>query len=227
MIVIVLLVRMFLSGAMNYNREINEEKVLWPLKNVRELLHYDNELTQVFIDVDSTSGFSNEEVKEKLKQLLGPSFSVKTNFEKNELIYKTSKSERVVVVVIMIFIFILASFNLIASLTMLFVEKKENMKTLKSIGMTEKNLFQIFLFEGLLISGSGIFFGLIIGYAICLIQVCFPLLIIPGAGVPFPISFSITDFILILFSVSSLSFIFSYFPVKIMLKNDRNMFNKQ
>jgi lipoprotein-releasing system permease protein len=127
----------------------------------------------------------------------------------------------------MIFIFILASFNLIASLTMLYVEKKENMQTLKSIGMTPKNLFQIFMFEGLLISGTGIFFGLILGYAVCLIQVCFPILIIPGAGVPFPISFSFMDFLLILISVSSLSFIFSYFPVRIMIRNDRKNSIKQ
>jgi lipoprotein-releasing system permease protein len=219
--------RMFLSGAMNYNREINEEKVLWPLKNVRELLQYDNELTHVFVEVDTTSGFSNEGVKEKLKLILGNSFRVKTNFEKNEIIYKTSKSERVVVEVIMLFIFILASFNLIASITMLYLEKKDNMQTLKSIGMTKKNLFQIFLFEGLLISGTGIFFGLILGYIICFVQVYLPLLIIPGAGVPFPISFSVIDFLFILFSVSSLSFIFSYFPVKIMFRNDKNLMIKQ
>lgn len=219
--------RMFLSGAMNYNREINEEKVLWPLKNVQELLRYDNELTHIFVDVDSTSGFSNEEVKEKLITLLGKSFKVKTNFEKNEIIYKTSKSERVVVIVIMIFIFILASFNLIASLTMLFVEKKENIQTLRSIGMTQKDLFQIFMLEGLLISGTGIFVGLILGYFVCLIQVYFPLLIIPGAGVPFPISFSFGDFLLIFFSVASLSFVFSYFPVKILIRNERSTLNKQ
>ena len=219
--------RMFLSGAMNYNREINEEKVLWPLKNVQDLLHYKNELTHIFIEVDSTSGLSNDKVKEKLIKLLGSSFKVKTNFEKNEIIYKTSKSERVVVIVIMIFIFILASFNLIASLTMLYIEKKDNIQTLKSIGMTPRDIFRIFMLEGLLISGSGIIIGLLIGYFVCLIQLYFPILIIPGAGVPFPITFSFYDFLLILFAVSSLSFIFSYFPVKILNRNDRNQLMKQ
>ena len=219
--------RMFLSGVMNYNREINEEKVLWPLDNVRDLLRYDRELTHIFIDVDPNSTLNHEEVKKKIEKVVGASFRVKTNFEKNEIIYKTSKSERVVVVVILIFIFILASFNLIASLTMLYVEKKDNLQTLKSIGLTKRDLFKIFLFEGLLISGSGILFGLILGYLICLVQIYFPLLIVPGAGIPFPIAFSLWDFLLIIFSVSILSFIFSYFPVKYLIKNEGITLSKQ
>ena len=219
--------RMLLSGAMNYNREINEEKVLWPLEKVRGLLRYENELTHILVDIDSNSNLTNEEVKSKLQKLVGPTFLVKTNFEKNEIIYKTSKSERVVVIVILIFIFVLASFNLIASLTMLYVEKKENLQTLKSIGLTKNDLFKIFLFEGLLISGSGISIGLTIGYLICLIQIYFPLLIIPGAGIPFPIAFSMWDFLLILCSVSVLSFVFSYFPVRFLIKNEGKTLSKQ
>jgi lipoprotein-releasing system permease protein len=102
---------------------------------------------------------------------------------------------------------------------MLFVEKKENIKTLQSMGLTEKNIFKIFFFEGLFISGCGIVFGLIIGYSVCLIQQEFSFLQIPGANIPFPIKFVFKDFLLILLSVSALSFLFSYFPVKFLLKN--------
>lgn len=214
--------RMFLGGAMNYNREINDEKILWPLKNVRELLRYENELTHILVDVDA-SGFKNDEVKEKMSLALGPNFKVKTNFEKNELIFQTSKSERMVVIVIMIFIFILASFNLIASLTMLYLEKKDNMATLKSMGLTDKNVFQIFLFEGLLISGTGMFFGLFFGYTICFIQLYFPLIIIPGPNIPFPVAFSFADFLLIIAALSILSFSFSYFPVRVLTQINRKV----
>ena len=151
--------------------------------------------------------------------ILGDKFVVKTNYEKNEFIFKTSKSERLIVIFIMIFIFILASFNLVASLTMLFVEKRENIKTLKSMGLTEKNIFKIFFLEGLLISGAGIFLGLIVGYTVCLVQQEFGLLQIPGAGMPFPVKLVLKDFFLVLFSVSTLSILFSYFPVKFLLKN--------
>lgn len=214
--------RMFLGGAMNYNREINDEKILWPLKNVRDLLRYENELTHVLVDVDA-SRFKNDEVKEKISLALGPNFKVKTNFEKNELIFQTSKSERMVVIVIMIFIFILASFNLIASLTMLYLEKKDNMATLKSMGLTDKNVFQIFLFEGLLISGTGMFFGLFFGYTICFIQLYIPLIIIPGPNIPFPVAFSFADFLLIIAALSILSFSFSYFPVRVLTQINRKV----
>ena len=214
--------RIFLAGSMNYNREVNDEKVLWPLKNARELLRYNNELTHILIDVDESSGLENNEIKEKLHDVLGAKFKVKTNYEKNELIFQTSKSERMVVIVILIFIFILASFNLIASLTMLFLEKKENLLTLKCIGLTDSNIFRIFLYEGLLISGFGITFGLLFGYLICLVQVFFKLIIIPGPDLPFPISFSLGDFFLILTSLAGLSFLFSYFPVRVLTNNSKN-----
>ena len=206
-----------ISCAMNYNREINQEKILLPLNDVRSLLNYSGELSHIYITVNG--GNSNEEIKQKVAKIVGDRFSVQTNYEKNELIFKTSKSERLIVIFIMIFIFILASFNLVASLTMLFVEKRGNIHTLQSMGLTKQSIFKIFFFEGLFISGCGIVFGLIFGYLVCLIQQEFSFLQIPGANISFPIKFALKDFLLILLSVSALSFLFSYFPVKFLLKN--------
>jgi lipoprotein-releasing system permease protein len=209
--------RIKVSCAMDYNREINQEKILLPLNDVRMLLNYSTELSHIYIDVQPK--ISNDEMKTKIMGILGDNFVVKTNYEKNELIFKTSKSERLIVIFIMIFIFILASFNLVASLTMLFVEKRENIKTLQSMGLTEKNIFIIFFLEGLLISGAGILLGLLVGYTVCLVQQEFGLLQIPGAGMPFPVKLALKDFFLVLISVSTLSVLFSYFPVKFLLKN--------
>ena len=206
----------FISGVMNYNKEVNEDKLLWPLNATRELLNYTSELTHLYIQVNKK--FTNEEAKEKIQTLVGSKFQVKTNFEKNELIFQTSKSERMIVIVIMIFIFILASFNLIASLTMLYIEKKDNISSLESFGLSRKGVFQIFFFEGLLISGIGILAGLFVGYFVCLLQLKFSLLVIPGPNIPFPINIALSDFFLVLFSVSILSVLFSYFPTKILLR---------
>jgi lipoprotein-releasing system permease protein len=205
-----------ISAAMNYNKEVNEDKLMWSLASTRELLNYSSELTHVYVQVKN--GFTNDDAKQKIQQALGSNFQVKTNFEKNELIFQTSKSERMVVVIIMIFIFILASFNLIASLTMLYIEKKENISSLESIGLSRQGVFQIFFFEGLLISGIGIIAGLIVGYLVCFLQLQFSLLVIPGPNIPFPINFSLSDFFLVFFSVSILSVLFSYFPTKILLR---------
>ncbi len=208
-----------ISGRMNFNREVNADKLVVPINLAKEILNYQNDITALYIDVDPS--FKNEDVKTSLSELLGSNFSVKTNYEKNELIYKTSKSEKIIVLIILLFIFILAAFNLIASLTMLFVEKKENIQTMISYGANKKTIFNIFFFEGLLISGKGILIGLFLGYGVCLLQIKSALLTMPNSGgEAFPINITISDGILILFLVSVLSLLFSYLPVRFLVKKN-------
>jgi lipoprotein-releasing system permease protein len=123
------------------------------------------------------------------------------------------------VVLILIFIFILAAFNLVASLTMLFIEKKENIQTLIRIGATNQFIFRIFFFEGLLIAAKGIVIGLVLGISICALQLNFAFLAMPNSnGEAFPIAFNWKDGLLILSLVSSLSFAASYLPVWYLIK---------
>ncbi len=208
-----------LSGRMNFNREVNAEYVVVPLEMARELLNYTSDITSIL--VEAKEGYDNETVKENIIAYLGKDFVVKTNYEKNELIYKTSKTEKIIVIFILLFIFILAAFNLVASLTMLFIEKMDNIKTMISFGADKQFVFRIFFFEGLMISFKGIFFGLILGYAICSAQVFGNVLEMPNSGgEPFPMRISLGDGILILALVSSLSFLASYLPVKYLLKKN-------
>lgn len=206
-----------ISSRMNFNREVNAEKIVVPLELARALLNYENDLNAIYVEVEKNEEI--ESIKQDLIQLLGSDFQVKTNYEKNELIYKTSKSEKMIVVIILVFIFILAAFNLIASLTMLFVEKKDNLQTLSAMGATHQSIFKIFFFEGLLISGRGIFFGLLLGYSICFLQLKLGLLTMPNSGgEAFPIALSLMDGLLILCLVSILSLAFSFFPVRVLMK---------
>lgn len=206
-----------ISSRMNFNREVNTEKIVVPLELARALLNYENDLNAIYVEVEKNEEI--ESIKQDLIRLLGSDFQVKTNYEKNELIYKTSKSEKMIVVIILVFIFILAAFNLIASLTMLFVEKKDNLQTLSAMGATHQSIFKIFFFEGLLISGRGIFFGLLLGYSICFLQLKLGLLTMPNSGgEAFPISLSLMDGLLILCLISILSLAFSFFPVRVLMK---------
>ena len=91
-------------GKMNYNREVNASELLVPLDFARNQLNFTTDLTALFVAVDSTS--DPMEIKEALQQQLGSKFEVKTAAEKNELIFKTSRSEKRIVVLILIFIFI-------------------------------------------------------------------------------------------------------------------------
>lgn len=207
-------------GRMNFNREVNAENIVVPIELSRELLGYaDNELSAIYVDVTDVS--KKHTIKTTIQNQLGQQFVVKTNDEKNELIFQTSKTERLIVIVILVFIFILASFNLVASLTMLFVEKKEDISILKSMGADGQLIFRIFFYEGLLIAAKGIVFGLLLGYTVCVLQLQFGLLEMPNSyGEIFPIVLTLADGLMILFLVSILSFFASYFPVKMLLKRN-------
>lgn len=206
-----------LAGRMNFNREVNAQNLLLPIDLAKDMLGYEEQISAIYIDVSPK--VENETVKAQLQEKLGDDFIVKTNFEKNELIYKTSKSEKIIVLVILLFIFILAAFNLVASLTMLFVEKRDDIRTMQSFGANKSFIFRIFFYEGLLIAGSGIVFGAIFGYFMCFLQLKFELLTMPNSGgEAFPIALSIRDGVLIISLVSVLSVMFSYFPVKFLTR---------
>jgi lipoprotein-releasing system permease protein len=210
-----------LSGRVNYNREVNEQSFIVPLDLSRELLEYEEQISAIYVSCPENA--DRDEVKLRIQEKLGDDFVVKTNHEKNELVYKTSKSEKLIVLIILLFIFVLAAFNLVASLTMLFVEKLDNQRTMISFGAHRSLLFRIFFFEGLLISGKGILFGAVLGYAVCYLQIYFSLVTMPNsAGEAFPINVTFQDGLLILSLVTALSLLFSYLPVKYLIRKNRS-----
>lgn len=208
-----------IAGRFNYNREVNAQYLLLPLSAGQEMLGLKKELSVIYVQVDPK--IHPDEVKGVLQEIAGPDFEVKTNYEKNELIYKTSKTEKIIVVIILLFIFVLAAFNLIASLTMLFVEKLNDIKTLRYLGSTKRDIFRIFFIEGLLISGKGILIGLVLGYGISLIQIYHPLILMPNSnGEAFPVRIDIQDGLLVIALVVLLSVLFSFLPVKYLVKKN-------
>jgi lipoprotein-releasing system permease protein len=210
---------LYLSGRMNFNREVNAENLVVPLNLATDLLDYDGDISAIYIEVDENSDV--EEVKSSLIHKMGKGFLVKTSYEKNELIFKTSKTEKLLVIAILFFVFILAAFNLVASITMLFIEKKNNVQTMIAFGMTRGMVFRIFFFEGLLICAKGIFFGLLLGYLVCFAQIGFSPLQMPNSnGEAFPVVPTWVDGALIICLVTSLSVIFSYLPVRYLIRKN-------
>jgi lipoprotein-releasing system permease protein len=203
---------------MNYNREVNMEVVVCSFDFASNLLQYENELSSILINLKENC--NSEEVKEKIQQLVGPTFKVQSRYEKNELIFKTSQTEKIIVICILVFVFILAAFNLIGSLTMLFVEKKKNIVTLVSMGLTRKNIFSIFFFEGLLLSLIGLIIGLFLGYSVSLAQIYGSLIVLPGTLEAFPINLKLSDGLFIISLVGGLSIIFSFTTVVFLVRNN-------
>jgi lipoprotein-releasing system permease protein len=201
------------ASVFNFNREVNEEVVIWSLERAQELLGYENEITHVYIRLKE--GVDHEEFKRTLQEKLGKSFKVQTNFEKNEMIYKTSKSERLMVVIILVFVFVFAAINLIASLTIQYIEKQKDVSSLLALGFKKADVQRVFIFNGLLISVAGLLLGLFLGYGICLVQQWTGLISMGGANEGFPIVFAWQDFIFVVFMVIALGFLFSWGTIKI------------
>lgn len=211
-----------IAGRVNFNKEVNQEAFIIPIELASVMLDYGSDISAVYVNVQP--GQKAETVKSEIQQLVGNAFVVKTHLEKNALIYQTSKSERFIVICILIFVFIMAAFNLVASLTMLFIEKKENLKTMQSYGANEQLIFRIFFYEGLLIAGKGVVIGLLLGYGICALQIFGHVVEMPNSGgEPFPINLTWSDAFLVVFLVSLLSILASFLPVKYLVRKHRDI----
>jgi lipoprotein-releasing system permease protein len=205
------------SGIINYNKETNDAFVVANLSFVKNLLNLEGQITHIYIQPKST--IDNESLKLKIQELVGPNFVVKTNAQKNELIYKTSKSEKLIVIIILLFIFLLAAFNLVASITMIYLEKKDGISVLKSIGLSKSSIFKVFFLEGVLIAGTGILLGFFLGLGICLAQLKYTIITIPGAGIAFPVEVKITEILSVLIVLIITANAFSFFTARYLIND--------
>lgn len=206
------------SGVFSINPDFDYNFVLVPFDLASRLLNFRNEAS--FAEVEIQKGVNSEEVADAISQILGDAFEVKTRYQQNELIYKTNKAEKWVTFVILAFIMGLSAFNVIASLTMLIIEKKEDVGILKSIGFTDKGIRNIFFYEGLLINLLGMVGGLLLGLGICLIQLKFHIVKLEGSITPYyPVEIQSGDILLIMLSVIIIALLTTYLPVRILTRN--------
>ena len=126
-------------------------------------------------------------IKDEIESVF-PDYSVLTHKEQNETLYKIMQSEKLVITAIMFFIVLISAFNVIAAVSMLIIEKEDNIKTLKALGMNKKELFQLFFKHGVLINFSGLIIGLFSSLAVVFLQINYSVVSIPGLDVPYPVS---------------------------------------
>lgn len=210
--------RMIAPGAVFYiSPEYDNKYILVSLDFVQELLEYDNEISSVEVAVNDEKNI--EKVKEEILKVVGEEFSVKSRFEFNELIYKTNKTEKWVTFLILVFILIIAAFNILSSLSMLIIEKKKDIYTLRSLGAKEQLIRSIFFIEGMLINLSGAMAGLILGVAVCLLQEHVGLIKLEGGIVEFyPVEINPLELLYITITVLVIGFLTSWYPVRNLTK---------
>lgn len=127
-----------------------------------------NEVTSIEIKVKA--GANVDKVKKSIKEVLGDDFVVMNRYEQQQDIYKVMQVEKLIAYLFLSFILLVACFNIIGALSMLIIEKRDNMNTLRSFGADNKTISNIFIFEGCLISSIGAVVGLLLGLSFCLVQ---------------------------------------------------------
>lgn len=199
------------SGVFSVQQDVDSKYFLTPISFARELLSYDKEVSAIEIYLNPNS--QNKNFQTFLQQKFGNEFRVKNKQEQHELLYKIMKSEKWAVFFILIFILIVASFNVIGSLTMLIIDKKKDIAILKSMGASMQTIKNIFLLQGMLISAYGALSGIITGIAICYIQQKFSIIGLGSSGSfvidAYPVKIMVWDIVYVLIAVLFIGFIAS------------------
>ncbi len=211
----------YVSGVFALNQaKYDDEMLIVSINLAREILEYENEVSS--LDVKVKNGESVDAVKSEIKSILGDNFSVKDRFEQQEDMYRMVNVEKWVTFLILALILIIAVFNIIGSLSMLILDKSDDIQILQNLGANNKLIARIFLFEGWMISFFGAITGLIIGVLVCLLQQHFGFIKLGSAGAfvvdAYPVSVQWGDVLLILITVSIIGFVAVLYPVNALRK---------
>lgn len=205
------------SGVFSLQQEFDREYVFLPLEAAKRLMDYDNEIT--FVEVVLAEGAHPEEIKNSLENLLGKDYLVKTRFEQQALLYQVMKSEKWATFIILAFILVIATFNVIGSLSILIIDKKKDIAVLWSLGANKKTIKSIFIAEGMMISVFGGIAGLLAGGLIAWLQQQFGFVPLGGAGDSYivdayPVKVELLDFLLVLVTVIIIGAVTVWYPVR-------------
>ena len=198
------------------NNEYDEAYIFCNLNDAQYLFGYKNNFQGYDIRLNDISD-SDKFKKTILTQLNPNDYSVNTWYDFHQELYSVMQVERWTAYIILSLIIAVATFNILGSLSMSVIEKKRDIGILRSMGVTEKSILQIFMFEGLLIGILGTLFGVIIGYLVCYIQIhynIYPLDPTQYKIDSLPIQIRISDFFFISGAAMLLSFLASLYPAK-------------
>ena len=149
-----------------------------------------------------------------MADILGPEYVVKDRYQQNESLYKMMKYEKAAIFMILIFVIIIIAFNIFGSLSMLIIEKKHDIQTLRSLGAKDSLIKRIFILEGWMISLSGLAAGLVLGIGFSLLQQQFGFIKMPGHFVvqAYPVILSWPDVLLTAAGVAVIGYLIALIP---------------
>lgn len=207
------------SGLFSINSEIDNSYILLDIDKMRELLEYSGEEVSA-VEIRMKEGCETRELKrvmDGISERLGEDFTVSDRFRQNESLYKMMKYEKASIYLILIFVILIIGLNIHASLSMLIIEKREDISTLRAMGAGEKLIRRVFVLEGWFISLLGLAIGILMGLAFCLLQQRFGLISMPGNFViqAYPVVLKGSDLLITALSVAILGYLIAAFTERL------------
>ena len=213
------------SGVFAIQQEFDSKYILVPLRFAREMLDDEKDISS--IEVGLAPGADPEKIKTELQTLVGKNFNVQSRFEQHALLYRIMKSEKWAVFLILAFILLIATFNIVGSLTMLIIEKKKDIAVLFSMGADSVLIRKIFFAEGLMITFIGAGLGLVTGGVICFLQQHYGLIALGNNGSfvvdAYPVEMKLQDFISVFVTVFLIGSIAAWYPAKKLVERKINL----
>ena len=199
---------------------VNQQKydagyILTSLAFARRLFGYGTEVSAVELKLKPEA--DADVVKKEISRILGDDFSVQNRYEQQADVFRIMEIEKFISYLFLTFILAISCFNVIGSLSMLILDKREDVETLRHLGADSSLISKIFLFEGRLISTFGALAGIVLGLLLCFLQQRFGFVSL-GGGADFvvdayPVSIHLTDVLLVFATVSVVGFLSVWYPV--------------
>lgn len=216
--------KVFTSGVFSINQvDYDNQFVITSIDLLRKLLNYENEEVSS-LNLQFSKKTNIENTKKKISQIMGDDFVVRNKTEQHIDMYKMINIEKWVTFSILFIIISIAIFNLVGSLTMLIIEKKEDIKTLKYIGASNTFIKKIFIAEGVFTVFFGVILGIVLGLILCLAQEQFGIIKLSGNKQllvfdAYPVVVKWFDIVVVFFSITLIGLASIMIPIKSLNKN--------
>lgn len=211
----------FPAGIFAVQSELDMEYVILPIRLMRQLLEYNDEVSSLILKTDPA--YNPTRLQRQISEVVGSDYIVRSRLQQQDFLYKVMRSEKWAIFFILTFILIIAAFNIVGSLTMLILEKRRDIMILRSLGASKKTVERIFLLEGLLISMGGAAVGLFLGGIISWLQMQYGIIRLQAEGMfiidSYPVHLKGTDLVLVAFTVCCIGLLASLAPLHSMWKS--------
>ena len=172
-----------MSEEVDYNYAFAPLPFVWSLTNAAA-----NPYTAVDVKLDNNA--KKNALTEEIQRIIGSGFEVIEKEALNPALYRMLQTERIAIYLILSLVLAIALFNVVGAIVMMVLDKRNQLQTLLGMGSSVNEIRQIFFYQGLLLSGVGGFFGLVVGIGIVVAQSIGEFIIVPGTQLPYPIEFS-------------------------------------